>query len=168
LIGTATVAALRVGALMLLPASVAVLGVSGRVFEAVNPVVLVKMIRRLGSSYLLIVAATAAPVTLAWLIVVHVFDWMALPLALVLALLMYACLAAFSVIGGVLYDRRTGLGLETWRSPERERARAKSEIDQQHERLIDELYGHWRGGARTEALQAAHQWLAAHAIRHST
>jgi hypothetical protein len=48
LIGTATVAALRVGALMLLPASVAVLGVSGSVFEAVNPVVLVKMIRRLG------------------------------------------------------------------------------------------------------------------------
>ncbi len=161
LIGTATVAALRVGALMLLPASVAVLGVSGSVFEAVNPVVLVKMIRRLGSSYLLIVAATAAPVTLAWLMVVHVFDWMALPLALVLALLMYACLAAFSVIGGVLYDKRTELGLDAWKSPERDRERSERETRLRHERVIDELYGHWRGGARTEALQAAHQWLAA-------
>lgn len=163
LIGMATVSALRIAALALLPASVAVLGTSGSILEAVNPVVLLKMIRRLGPSYLLILAATAAPAGLAWLMAVHIFDWLALPLALVLALLMYACLAAFSVIGGVLYDKRAELGLETWKSPEQDRARQERETGQRHEQLIDELYGHWRGGARTEALQAAQKWLGSRA-----
>ncbi len=163
LIGTAVVAAVRIGALTLLPASVAVLGTSGSILEAVNPVILLKMIRRLGPSYLLIVAATAAPAGLAWLMAVHVLDWIALPLALVLAFLMYASLAAFSVIGGVLYDQRAELGLEAWKSPERDRARLQRETDKRHEQLIDELYGHWRGGARTEALQAAQKWLASRA-----
>ncbi len=160
LIGTVAVAALRIGAILLLPASVVVLGVSGSIFEAVNPAVLLKTIRRLGPSYLLIVAASAAPVVLAWVMIVHAFDWLALPLALVLALQMYACLAAFSVIGGVLYDKRAELDLDAWKSPERDRERLERDTHKRHERVIDELYGHWRGGARTEALQAAHQWLA--------
>lgn len=160
LIGTAAVSVLRIGALALLPASIAVLGSTGSILEAVNPQVLLKMIGRLGPSYLLIMAAAAAPAAISWLMVVHVMNWLALPLTILLAVLMYACLAAFSVIGGVLYDKRMELGLEAWKTPERDRARQEHETGQRHEKVIDELYGHWRGGARAEALQAAQQWLA--------
>lgn len=160
LIGTAAVAALRAGAVALLPASIAVLGVTGSILEAINPVVLVKMIRRLGPSYLMISAATAAPAALAWLIAAPAIQSGKVPLVALLALMMYACLAAFSVIGGVLYDKRIELGLDAWKTPERDKARLQRETDRRHERLIDELYGHWRSGARTEALHAARQWLA--------
>jgi hypothetical protein len=33
------------------------------------------------------------------------------------------------------------------------------ETARERERIVDELYGHWRGGARTEALGAARKWL---------
>lgn len=159
LIGTVAVAALRIGALALLPACVAVLGGSRSVVEAVNPVLLLKTIRILGPSYLLLVAAIAGPVALSWLLVVR--GCLGLHLTLVLALVMYGGLAAFSLIGGVLYDKRAELGLDAWKAPERDRERAERETHKRHERVIDELYGHWRSGARTEARQAAEQWLAA-------
>jgi hypothetical protein len=74
---------------------------------------------------------------------------------------MYGGLAVFSLIGGALYERRHELGLEAWRSPEREQARSELETNKEHARFIDELYGHWRGGAYQEALQAAQNRLAA-------
>jgi len=158
-IGETVVTILRLAALALLPASVAVLGSTGSIVNAVNPVVLLGMIRRLGASYLIIVAAIAAPAALSWAIATESIDGSALGLPLTLALVMFTCLAAFSVIGGVLYEQRDELGLDAWKSPERDQARHNRETGRQHERLIDELYGHWRGGARTEALQAAQKWL---------
>jgi hypothetical protein len=158
LIGATVVSGLRMAALALLPASVAVLGVTRSVFEAVNPSVLVKTIRILGLSYLVLVAAVALPVAIAWFLFVRGTD---LHLTLALAFLMFGGLATFSLIGGVLYDKRAELGIDAWKAPERERERADRETNKRHERVIDELYGHWRGGARTEARQAAEQWLAA-------
>ena len=157
LIGDEAVTVLRLTALAFLPACVAVLGVSRSIFEAVNPVVLLKTIRILGPSYLLLVAATALPVAIAWLVVREIGD---LHLTITLALIMFGGLAAFSVIGGVLYDKRAELGLDAWKSPERSRERDERDTRKRHERVIDELYGHWRSGARTEARQAAEQWLA--------
>jgi hypothetical protein len=78
-----------------------------------------------------------------------------------MALLMFGGLATFSLIGGVLYEKRAELGIDAWKSPERDRARADRDTHKRHERVIDELYGHWRSGARTEARQAAEKWLAA-------
>ncbi|HSD74303.1 MAG TPA: hypothetical protein VLB75_05995 [Steroidobacteraceae bacterium] len=159
LIGSAAVAILRLAALALLPACVAVLGVSRSVFEAVNPAVLLKTIRILGASYLLLVAATALPVAIAWLLFIRGTGSLELQLTVTLALVMFGGLAAFSVIGGVLYDKRVELGLDAWKSPERDQERRERETHKRHERVIDELYGHWRSGARTEARQAAEQWL---------
>jgi hypothetical protein len=160
LIGSSTVTVLRIAALALLPASVAVLGLSRSILEAVNPVVLLKTIRLLGASYLLLVAALALPVGVAWLLVIRGVGSLELHLTIMLALVMFAGLAAFSLIGGVLYDKRAELGLDAWKSPERDRERTERDLHRRHERVIDDLYGHWRSGARREARQAAEQWLA--------
>lgn len=158
-IGAGVVSALRIAALALLPACIAVLGVTGSIVKAVNPVVLFAMVQRLGGYYAIAAAAIAAPAILTWGIVSGVFSGIALGVPLTLALVMFTTLAAFSVVGGVLYEKRHELDLNAWQSPERDRARENRETTRQHEQLIDELYGHWRGGARTEALQAAHKWL---------
>lgn len=157
--GSAVVSGLRTAALALLPASIAILGSAGSILEAVNPATLFGLIRRLGASYLIVVAAVAAPAALAWVIATRAFGSFALGLPLTLALMMFSCLSAFSVIGGMLYEKRDELGLDAWKSPERARARADRESGVRHERIVDELYGHWRGGALTEARQAAEKWL---------
>jgi hypothetical protein len=153
---------LRMLGLVLLPACIAVLGSSGSILSAINPRVLAGTIRRLGWDYLviwiaIIVLSLAALYTSRRLMAA----WhLALPLAL--ACLMLGCLAVFSLIGGALYERRHELGLEAWRSPEREQAREELAVNREHARFVDELYGHWRGGAYQEALQAAHNRLKAH------
>ena len=162
LVGSAVVSFLRFSALALLPASIATLGSAGSIVEAVNPVVLFGLIRRLGALYLVVIAAVAAPAGLAWAITTQSFGSFELGLPLTLALMMFCGLSAFSVIGGMLYEKRDELGLDAWKSPERDRTRASRETGIQHERFIDELYGHWRSGARTEARQAAEKWLDAH------
>jgi hypothetical protein len=144
-------------ALVLLPACIAVLGVSRSIFDAVNPMMLLKTIRILGAWYLVLVAAVALPVVIAWFLFVRGTD---LHITAALALLMFGGLATFSLIGGVLYEKRAALGIDAWKAPERDRERADRETHKRHERVIDELYGHWRSGARTEARQAAEQWLA--------
>ncbi len=159
LIGSEAVTVLRLAALVLLPACVVVLGVSRSIFEAVNPAVLLKTMRTLGASYLLLVAAIVMPFAFSWLLAVRGIGF-ELHLTVMLALIMFTGLAAFSVIGGVLYDKRAVLGLDAWKAPERDRERAERDTRKRHERVIDELYGHWRSGARTEARQAAEQWLA--------
>ncbi|HSC05435.1 MAG TPA: hypothetical protein VLD59_01260 [Steroidobacteraceae bacterium] len=158
LVGSVAVSVVRAAALILLPACVAVLGVSRSVFEAVNPSVLLKTIRILGLQYLVMIAAVALPFALAWFLFARGTD---LHLTLAMALLMFGGLATFSLIGGVLYEKRAELGIDAWKSPERDRERADRDTHKRHERVIDELYGHWRGGARTEARQAAEKWLAA-------
>jgi hypothetical protein len=157
LIGDVAVAVLRIAALAFLPACVAVLGVSRSIFEAVNPAILLKTMRMLGSSYLLLVAAVALPIAISWFVGRELGN---LHLTIALAFVMFGGLAAFSLIGGVLYDQRAELGLDAWKSPERDRERHERDTHKRHERVIDELYGHWRSGARTEARQAAEQWLA--------
>jgi hypothetical protein len=156
--GSVTVSLLRMAALALLPACIAVLGVSRSLIEAVNPSVLLKTIRVLGLRYLVVVAAVALPMAIAWFLF---WRGTALHITVAFALIMFGGLATFSLIGGVLYEKRDALGIDAWKSPERERERAERDTHKRHERVIDELYGHWRGGARTEARQAAEQWLAA-------
>jgi hypothetical protein len=160
-VGAATVLVLRALGLVLLPACIAVLGSSGSILSAINPRVLAGTIRRLGWDYLVIWIAIIVLAAGALYTSRRLAGALFLGLPLALACLMYGWLAVFSLIGGVLYERRHELGLEAWRSPEREQARDELEADKEHARFIDELYGHWRGGAYKEALQAAQNRLAA-------
>jgi hypothetical protein len=164
IIGADVVFALRALALVLLPACIAVLGSSGSIVTALNPRVLIGTIRRLGSDYLVIWLAILVLAFAAYFASTRLANTL-LGLPLAIACLMYGWLAVFSVIGGALYERRHELGIDTWRSPERDHARQQAEQNKEHDRFVDELYGHWRGGAYKEALQAAQNRLAAHQHR---
>ncbi len=160
LVGAEVVLSLRAMALVLLPACIAVLGSSGSIVAAVDPRVLIGTIRRLGWDYVVIWLAILVLAFAAYFASARLLDArLGLPMAI--AGLMYGWLAVFSLIGGALYERRHELGIEAWRSPERDRARHEADQRKEHDRFIDELYGHWRGGAYKEALLAAQSRLAA-------
>ena len=159
-VGADVVSALRALALVLLPACIAVLGSSGSIVTALNPRVLIGTIRRLGWDYLVIWLAILVLAFAAYFASTRLANTL-LGLPLGIACLMFGWLAVFSIIGGALYERRHELGIDTWRSPERDHARQQAEQNKQHDRFVDELYGHWRGGAYKEALQAAQNRLAA-------
>jgi hypothetical protein len=160
-VGAEVVLLLRALALVLLPACIAVLGSSGSIVTAVNPRVLIGTIRRLGWDYVVIWLAILALAFAEYLASSRLADArFGLPLAI--ACLMYGWFAVFSLIGGALFERRHELGIDAWRSPERDRARHQADLGKEHNRFIDELYGHWRGGAYQDALQAAQNRLAAY------
>jgi hypothetical protein len=73
---------------------------------------------------------------------------------------MYAWLALFALIGGVLFERRLDIGLDAAYSLERIDAKAAAEIDHERDRIIDRLYAEWRGGAHINACRTITQLLA--------
>jgi hypothetical protein len=95
-----------------LPASVAILGASGKVLQAVNPLALWTVMRALGAYYAGVLALIGVGGLLAWWI-------LALPVWLVfkLAVVQFVVLAIFNAIGAALYEHREQLDLEVLRSP---------------------------------------------------
>ena len=147
----ALVLMIAVGAI--LPAIVAVQGATGTVTQSLNPRRVLGLIGRLRGDYVLILGF----IGLVWLLSRLVLESSigdALPLVLRIALLMYAWLAVFSLIGGVLFERRLDIGLDDVHTPESidtsdddeevpdERARNKE---------VDRIYAEWRGGAHANA-----------------
>lgn len=143
---------LMVGVGAILPAVVAVQGATNTVVQSLNPRRVLGLAARLRGDYLVILGVIA----LAWLFgrfVVASSLGDALPLVLKIALLMYAWLAVFSMIGGVLYERRIDIGLDDVNTPESvdasEDDAAPDERARSHE--IDRIYAEWRGGAHANA-----------------
>jgi pentatricopeptide repeat protein len=140
--------------LLLLPASVAVLGVGEPFYQAVNPLVLYRLIRGLGPYYLLILVSI--PVYLgilallerwgAWGIVTH-------------AATLLCEISFFSLIGGCLYLRRRQLGIEPSRSPERAAAREEAEREKLRARMLDDVFQQSRIGKHVEATRPLAQWF---------
>src|SRR6185295_8034720 len=104
--------------LLLLPASMAVLGVGEAFYQAVNPLMLWRLVRGLGVYYLLILAAIPLYAGLLYL-VDRANAWSVFWHATAL----FCELSFFSLIGGCLYLRRHHLGLEPRHTPERSAAR---------------------------------------------
>ena len=137
----------------ILPAVVAVQGATGTVVQSVNPRRVLSLIGRLRGDYVLILGFIALVYFFSRFVLESAFGDH-LPLVLRIALLMYAWLAMFSLIGGVLWERRLDIGLEDVHTPEHwnpgdgdddapdERAR---------DREIDRIYAEWRGGAHANA-----------------
>ena len=148
-VGDTFTSILRTGALVLLPASLLTLGITGRLIDAVNPRLLVAFIRRLGVDYLILIGFVLGIGA-----VIEALSSLDLWLTARIALLLYAILALFCLMGGIVYQRRAALGLDAWRSPERSAVRDAREDARRLDRDMDELYGHWRGGAYDEAWQA--------------
>lgn len=140
----------------LLPAVVAVQGATGTVVQSLNPRRVLGLIARLRGDYILILGFIA----LVWLFsrfVVGSGIGDMLPLVLRIALLMYAWLAMFSLIGGVLFERRFDIGLDDVNTPESLAADADGDEtpdERVRDREMDRIYAEWRGGAHANAWQS--------------
>jgi hypothetical protein len=138
----------------ILPAIVAVQGATGTVVQSLNPRRVLGLIARLRGDYVLILGF----IGLVWLVFRVVLESAfgdALPLILRIALLMYAWLAVFSLIGGVLFERRLEIGLDDVHTPESVVGAAPVIVETPDERArskeIERIYAEWRGGAHANA-----------------
>jgi hypothetical protein len=129
-------------------------GATGTVVQSLNPRRVLGLIGRLRGDYVLILGF----IGLVWLVLRIVLESAlgdALPLVLRIALLMYAWLAVFSLIGGVLFERRLELGLDDVHTPESVAPGGDDDDETPDERArdkeIDRIYAEWRGGAHANA-----------------
>jgi hypothetical protein len=140
--------------LLLLPASVAVLGLEGNILKAAYPVAWVRMVIGLGPMYALVLGVIAAYAVLI------VFLWRSeLWLPVQITIFMFCILSVFSVLGGALYERRHELGLDTHVSPERTEERKVAKVLRQSENYIAEAYGQMRAGSHVKSYQMLNDWL---------
>lgn len=135
-----------------LPAIVAVQGATGMVVQSLNPRRVLSLILRLRGDYVVILGF----IGLVWLCSRFVVESPlgdALPFILRIALLMYAWLAVFSLIGGVLWERRLDIGLDDAHTPESiDTGDDDAPPDERvRDREIDRIYAEWRGGAHANA-----------------
>lgn len=136
----------------ILPAVVAVQGATNTVVQSLNPRRVLGLIVRLRGDYLLILGFIA----LVWLFARFVLEsapGSALPLVLQVALIMYAWLAMFALIGGVLFERRLDIGLDDVHTPESVDSGDDDDApdERTRDKEIDRIYAEWRGGAHANA-----------------
>ena len=136
------------------PASVAILGLEGNLFKAVNPIALTRMIGGLGVRYAMLLGVIAGAAVLLQM-VARLHLWSIIDIIVS----MFAILAVFSALGGSLYDRRHELGLEAWHSPEKVEAEKRSAEDAQNVIVVIEAYGLVRAGAHVKAWEMLQTWL---------
>jgi len=141
--------------LALLPASIAVLGMGEAFYQAVNPLILFRLIRGIGPYYLLVLASI--PVYLGLL---YFVDWLGSWKVFWHATALLCELSFFSLIGGCIYLRRRQLGYEPSRSPERSAARLEGEREKLRARMVDEVFEQVRVGKHVEATRPLARWLA--------
>jgi hypothetical protein len=137
----------------ILPAVVAVQGATGTVVQSLNPRRVLGLIMRLRGDYLVILGFVAFVWLFArWVVASSIGE--SLPLLVRIALVMYAWLAMFSLIGGVLFERRLDIGLDDVHTPEGVDADDDDDDtpdDRVRDREIDRIYAEWRGGAHANA-----------------
>lgn len=150
-------ASLQALAFAALPACIAVLGIAQEAWQALNPLALWQVVRALGASYLAIVAVLLLyGAGLALLGAHH-----ALPQWLDNALLVFAGLSVFSLIGGSVFEARDAIGLEAIHAPERAAQRARARLDLVRARMVDGAYAQARSGNLAGAWHSIEQELSA-------
>jgi hypothetical protein len=142
-------------ALLLMPASIGVLGVSNHLLDAANPVVLLRTIVALGAWYPAILALTAAcAAMLHWAFTAPLWGvarW---------ALLLFCLLSLFTFLGSAFHARRLQLGFEPIHSPERVAERAATAQRRRTDQFLEELYGSVRLHDYAKAGAQLRQWAA--------
>lgn len=169
MLGSGVVTALRAMGLLLVPAIIMMQVMEG-FFDSLNPVNLLQIVVRVPDSYLLILALLGgawwlATVLVTWLPAAELPFSISIPVPDVVhvAILMYAWLASFAMIGGVLYVRRAELGFEPAHSPERAAEKAERERQREIDLLIDRIFAEWRGGAYGNAWRTIEKHLSSSA-----
>jgi len=147
------------GALMLaaLPASVAVLGITGNPFRAAYPLALGALIRGMGRDY-------------AWLLIatlvcgggLYALAQPDLPLSLLVVLGMLALLTLFALIGGAVHENRFALGVPTRTRAERRAEHEQREHAAERSRMLDRSFGHARLGRISDAWAEIERWTLEH------
>lgn len=142
--------------LLLMPATIGVLGTDQPFYQAVNPVVLFRLIRGLGLLYLALLASIPVYAGVQ-ILLARIGAWTILQNAVWLL-----CeLSFFSLIGGCIYLRRSQLGYEPAQSPERTAAREEAERVKERARMIDDVFQQVRIGKHIEATRPLAKWLSA-------
>jgi hypothetical protein len=155
-VNTELAIALACLALLALPASIGALGAGDGALQALNPMVLWRITRALGLSYLGIVLAVVLELG-ALLLAARA----QLPGWLLSLLGQFAWLSLFALIGGALYEKRHALGYEPIDSPERRAQRAQRAVEHERARFLDRVYGEARGGNLAAAWDSIERELAA-------
>jgi hypothetical protein len=146
-----------VGVLVLavLIAIIAVQGATGSLAQSLNPVRSWRLILRLRGDYVLVLACAFTLCAITGLA-----RSVGFPLILQIALFMYAWLALFSLIGGLLYERRVELGLDDAYDVETIGSDDGAELERARQQTIDRVYAEWRGGSHKNAWQSVASYLA--------
>ncbi|HET9473186.1 MAG TPA: hypothetical protein VFO82_04790 [Steroidobacteraceae bacterium] len=139
---------------LLLPATIAVLGIGEPFYQALNPLTVFRLIGGLGPYYLLILVSI--PIYIGILFLLARLDvWMVVWYAAILI----CQISFYSLIGGCIYQRRHQLRFEPSLSPERTAAREETERSKLRARMIDEVFQQVRMGKHVEATRPLAQWL---------
>jgi pentatricopeptide repeat protein len=146
--------ALGIVCVLLLPASIATLGVGERPWEAINPLTLFRVIRGLGPYYLVLLAAMFLYGGISYLVArVAPFALLSRTTDLILEV------SFFGLVGGAIWFRRQALGFEPRRSPERTAAREENERSKVRARMVDDVFQQVRMGKHVEATRPLADWL---------
>lgn len=140
--------------LLYLPVSVAVLGASSRAIDAVNPVVLTRVLVGLGVYYPMILGVIVLYAVI-MLLVARSSVWDVVKTFLA----QFFVLSVFSALGGALFEQRHRLGLDPTHSPERVAEREHRERSRVRAHALDEVYGEARGGNFIAARDSLLRWI---------
>jgi len=139
----------------LLPALIGVLGTTGRAILSLHPLVLLQTVRGMGWWYLLVMILVAALIGLSvWLLQSSVWR------VAVIWQIGLSVLMIFSLIGGVMYERRIEIGHEPRNSPERHAVLDQREHQRKLKRVLDEIYNAVRLGDLIRGVTELEQWFA--------
>lgn len=153
-VGGSAGTAIAVLVVLALPASAAVLGVTGSAIEALNPLAIVRVIRGLGPYYAVILAATIVYALAGYgLAVLPVWEIVRFAAAA------WLLLSLFSLIGGAIYERRAALGYEPQMSPERAAGRRERERLRRLDQMLDEVYVPARIREPARIVEPLRRWL---------
>jgi hypothetical protein len=153
-LGSTPAAIIAAVALLLLPASVAILGLEGNILKAAYPVAWVRLVLLLGPMYAFVLAILSG-----YALLIALLGRWELWLPVQIAIFMFCILSIFSVLGGAVYERRHALGLETWASPERTEEIQRQRELRYSEKEVMEAYGLMRAGSHVRAWQQLQAWL---------
>ena len=143
--------------LALLPASIAVLGLSGHLLRAASPPQLWSVVAGVGRDYLWLVGAPLGLATLEYeLIRYDAPDWLAV------AGMQLGVLWVFALIGGALHEHRLELDIEYRTDSERYAERAVRELAAQRSRALVHAYMKYRVNKPAQGWEEIQAWLSTH------
>ncbi|HTP40034.1 MAG TPA: hypothetical protein VMI92_10720 [Steroidobacteraceae bacterium] len=143
-------------ALLLLPAIVGVLGTSSSPLECVHPLTLARVLRGLGSGYLLVLVLLSLLALLDRVVFqAQVSEFVRC------AVLELSVLLGFSFIGGMIHARRLELGFLPRSSPERRQAALDRDYAARRQKVLDDAFTLVRARQYRNSAQPVRAWLEA-------